>query len=103
MVSPSWTRGAGSVQAQILSLLKSLQREFQLSYLFISHDLAAVRYVAHDIGVLYMGRLVEHGPAASVLARPPIPTRVRFWPHCRIPTRDAGANVSRSVANRLAS
>jgi peptide/nickel transport system ATP-binding protein len=59
-----------SIQAQILNLMKDLQRENELTYLFISHDLAVVRYMADTIGVMYLGKLVEIGPADDVYARP---------------------------------
>ena len=59
-----------SVQAQILNLLKDLQDEFALTYVFISHDLAVVEYLADRVGVMYLGRLVEFGSASEVLRRP---------------------------------
>ncbi|NEB78253.1 ABC transporter ATP-binding protein [Streptomyces sp. SID14478] len=59
-----------SVQAQILNLMRELQRERGLTYLFISHDLAVVRYLADTVGVMYLGKLVEVGPAEQVYARP---------------------------------
>jgi microcin C transport system ATP-binding protein len=59
-----------SVQAQIVDLLAQLQRDHRLGYLFISHDLRVVRALAHRIVVLRHGRVVEHGPAEEVLARP---------------------------------
>jgi len=55
-----------SVQAQILNLMKGLQNTLDLTYLFISHDLAVVRHMAHRIGVMYLGRLVETGPADAI-------------------------------------
>ncbi len=62
-----------SVQAQVLNLLRELQDEFQLGYLFISHDLAVVRHLSHRIVVLYQGRIMEQGPAAQVYERPTHP------------------------------
>ncbi|MFE0100794.1 dipeptide ABC transporter ATP-binding protein [Streptomyces sp. NPDC059009] len=59
-----------SVQAQILNLMRELQRERGLTYLFISHDLAVVRHLADTVGVMYLGKLVETGPAERVYARP---------------------------------
>ena len=59
-----------SVQAQILNLLKSLQQELNLSYLLISHNLAVVEYLAHEICVMYLGRIVERGPVKEVLRAP---------------------------------
>jgi oligopeptide transport system ATP-binding protein len=59
-----------SIQAQILNLLKDLQREFGLSYLFIAHDLAVVRAVSDNIAVMEKGRLVEAGLADRVYSRP---------------------------------
>ena len=58
------------VQAQILTLLQALQRELQLSYLFISHNLAVVRLLSHRVAVLYQGRVVEQAPAGEFFAQP---------------------------------
>lgn len=62
-----------SVQAQILNLMRELQEELGLTYLFISHNLAVVRFMADDIGVLRAGRLVEAGPAEVIFGDPQHP------------------------------
>ena len=62
-----------SVQAQVLNLLRELQQQRGLAYLFISHDLAVVRHVAHVVAVMYLGQVVEYGPATEVLTRPQHP------------------------------
>ena len=59
-----------SVQAQILNLMKDLQRELGLSFLFISHNLAVVRHMADSLGVMYLGRIVETGPAEEIFTNP---------------------------------
>ncbi|MCU0934556.1 MAG: ABC transporter ATP-binding protein [Gammaproteobacteria bacterium] len=59
-----------SVQAQILNLIKGLQERFGLAYLFVSHNLAVVEYLAHEVAVMYLGRIVEHGRVDDVLRRP---------------------------------
>lgn len=59
-----------SVQAQILNLMRDLQREFGLTYLFISHDLAVVYHISDYVGIMYLGRLVEAGPAKEIFASP---------------------------------
>jgi oligopeptide/dipeptide ABC transporter ATP-binding protein len=62
-----------STQSQVINLLVDLQREFGLSYLFIAHNLDVVRHISHSIGVLYLGRLVEVGPAEAVYGAPSHP------------------------------
>ena len=59
-----------SVQAQILNLLSDLQKELGVAYLFITHILGIVEYLAHDIAVMKDGKLVEYGSAEQVLAHP---------------------------------
>jgi len=59
-----------SVQSQVLNLMKSLQRELGLTYLFISHDLSVIRYMADEIGVLYLGRLVEVADRDTLFQNP---------------------------------
>ena len=59
-----------SVQAQVLNLMMELQEDLGLSYLFISHDMAVVERVAHQVGVMYLGRIVEIGPRAAVFESP---------------------------------
>lgn len=59
-----------SIRAQILNLMHDLQRAHGLTYLFISHDLSVVRYLADRIGVMYLGKLVEVGPSTSVYGHP---------------------------------
>jgi peptide/nickel transport system ATP-binding protein len=62
-----------SIQAQVLNMMKELQRDLGLTYLFISHDLGVVRYLSDHIGVMYLGKLVEIGPAEEVYLRPAHP------------------------------
>jgi len=62
-----------SVQAQILNLLKQLQRELGLAYLFITHNIAVVEYLAHEVAVMYLGRIVERGAVEAVLRAPKHP------------------------------
>lgn len=58
-----------SVQAQIINLLKTLQSEFNVGYLFISHDLGVVRFISNHVGVMYLGRLVEFGDGSEIFDR----------------------------------
>ena len=62
-----------SVQAQILLLLKELQQEMDLSYIFISHDLRVVRHVADEIVVMHQGKIVEQGKVADIYNAPQQP------------------------------
>ncbi len=59
-----------SVGAQVMNLLRSLQREFQLTYLFISHSMPLVRYLSTSIAVLHRGRIVEYGPSDKICSSP---------------------------------
>ncbi len=59
-----------SIQAQILNLMKQLQRELGLTYLFITHDLSVVRHFSDDIAVMYLGRMVEKAPTEELFAHP---------------------------------
>jgi dipeptide transport system ATP-binding protein len=59
-----------SVQAQVLNILADLQEEFGLTYVFISHDLSVVRYIADDVMVMYFGEVVEYGPREEVFTNP---------------------------------
>ncbi len=62
-----------SIQAQIINLLRDLQTRLHLTYLFISHDLRAVRYLSDEVAVMYLGKIVEIAPTATLFARPQHP------------------------------
>jgi peptide/nickel transport system ATP-binding protein len=62
-----------SVQAQVINLLKSLQKEQGLSYLFITHDLGVVAEIADEVAVMCQGKIVEHGTVQQVLTQPEHP------------------------------
>jgi peptide/nickel transport system ATP-binding protein len=85
-----------STQGAVLNLVRDLQRELRLSMLFISHNLAVVRYVADYVAVMYQGRVVEHGPAERVLLNPEQPyTRRLLAAVPKAGTRiDAGADAT---------
>jgi len=75
-----------SVQAQIVNLMADLQAQQGLSYLFISHDLRVVRYLAHRVAVMYLGRIVELGPVQEIFSRPQHPYTMALL--SAVPTRD---------------
>ncbi|RJL35329.1 ABC transporter ATP-binding protein [Bailinhaonella thermotolerans] len=85
-----------SVQAQVLNLMRDLQRDLGLSYVFISHDLSVVDYMADRVGVMYLGKLVETGPAHEVVRTPRHPyTRALLD---AVPTPDPGHTPTRGTA-----
>jgi peptide/nickel transport system ATP-binding protein len=86
-----------SVQAQILNLMRKLQRQYGLSYLFISHDLSVVRYMADTIGVMYLGKLVEAGPAEVICTSPGHPYTAGLIDAVPAVTASPGAAQRRSV------
>ncbi|WP_063587975.1 ABC transporter ATP-binding protein [Achromobacter ruhlandii] len=88
-----------SVQAQVLNLMKDLQRELGLTYLFISHNLAVVHHVADRVGVMYLGRMVEVAPRDELFARPRHPyTRMLL---AAIPDIDGAGKPRTAVAGEV--
>ena len=85
-----------SMQAQVLNLLRDLQRDFDLTYVFISHDLSVIRQIADRIAVMYLGRVVEIGDSESIYDSPSIRTR----PRCCRRFRGAGDGARRHARAR---
>jgi oligopeptide/dipeptide ABC transporter ATP-binding protein len=84
-----------SIQSQILNLLKKLQSELDLSYLFISHDMSVVRHISDRIGVMYLGRLVEEAPTDVLFANPLHPYTQALL--SAVPTPTLGAKKERII------
>lgn len=59
-----------SIQAQIINLLQDLQKEFGLTYMFVTHDMSVVRHISHNISVMYLGQLVETSPSKELFRQP---------------------------------
>jgi dipeptide transport system ATP-binding protein len=88
-----------SIQAQVLNLLADLQEEFNLTYVFISHDLSVVRYIADEVMVMYYGEAVEHGTREEVFADPKHEyTRTLFAATPRADVASIRARLARKAA-----
>ena len=75
-----------SIRAQVLNLLADLQEEFQLAYVFVSHDLSVVRHIADEVMVIYLGRAVEIGAATAIFDAPQHPYTRRCCRRRRSPS-----------------
>ena len=84
-----------SVQAQILNLLRQLQQELGLSYLFITHNIGVVSYVSHDLAVMYLGRIVEQGSVDAVMNDPQHPYTRALLSAVPVPDPESGREVIR--------
>ncbi|MBZ4669881.1 MAG: dipeptide transporter ATP-binding protein [Oscillospiraceae bacterium] len=86
-----------SIQAQIINLLKQLQRDFGLTYLFISHDLSVVEHISDTVGVMYLGTMVEYAETAELYSNPLHPyTKALF---SAIPIPDPDVKMNRIILN----
>ena len=81
-----------SIQAQIINLLKDLQEQYKLTYLFISHDLSVVEHISDTVGVMYLGNLVEYGETADIFKNPLHPYTKALFSAIPIPDPDAKMN-----------
>jgi peptide/nickel transport system ATP-binding protein/oligopeptide transport system ATP-binding protein len=88
-----------SVQVQILNLMKDLKVAMNLSYLFVAHDLAVVRYVSDRIVVMYLGKIVESAPAVSLCVRPGHPYTEALL--SAVPDVDRGLKARKGQSNRI--
>ena len=86
-----------SIQAQVVNLLKNIQEEMGLSYLFIAHDLSMVKYISDEIGVMYLGHIVELGPSNDVYYRPLHPYTQALLSAIPVPDPDTAKSKSRIV------
>ena len=91
-----------SVQAQVLNLLTDLQQELGLAYLFISHDLGVVRHIAHDVMVMYLGRVMEQGAEGAAVRAPAAPLHPRAARLDAGPSTAAARRRARRAAGRTA-
>ena len=81
-----------SIQAQIINLLKQLQQEFGLTYLFISHDLSVVEHISDTVGVMYLGNMVEYAATEKIFAKPLNPYTKALFSAIPIPDPDVKLN-----------
>ena len=81
-----------SIQAQIINLLKQLQKEFGLTYLFISHDLSVVEHISDTVGVMYLGNMVEYAPTEKIFAEPLNPYTKALFSAIPVPDPDYKLN-----------
>ena len=86
-----------SIQAQVVNLLKDIQKEMGLSYLFVAHDLSMVKHISDRIGVMYLGQMVELGPANDVYHRPLHPYTTALLSAIPIPDPDVAKKKQRIV------
>ena len=93
-----------SVQAQILEFLKELRRTRELTYLFISHNLAVVRAVCTEVAVMYLGRVVEYGPTEAIFSAPRHPYTRALLSAVPLPAAeqpDRGAALKGEIPNAI--
>lgn len=84
-----------SIQSQVINLLRQLQDELKLTYLFITHDISVVRYISDRIGVMYLGKIIEEAPTESLFAEPLHPyTQALF---SAVPGKNRGAGRERII------
>ena len=86
-----------SIQAQVINLLKNIQREMGISYVFIAHDLSMVKHISDKIGVMYLGQMMECGPSNDVYHRPLHPYTVALLSAIPIPDPNISKSKSRIV------
>ena len=89
-----------SVRSQVLNLMVRLQRERGLTYIFISHDLSVVEHISHTIAIMYLGRIVEKGPAEQVFAKPAHPYTRALIAAVPVPDPDHPRHQTRAAGRR---